>query len=1146
MMKYNSRGPQQVYHEDETACGPLCQHPACWQSTNRRVKNIPRKLEKLPPREEIETDLPTVKVCNMLSDYGEDSGDHYPMYHTNQPNNVRATSVPNLPSQMTKTRPYQSTGLRLTAPASTPVIHNMDPRSKQQRQQDQMNRRNLKYVEVQEVFDLEDLNSTWDDTFIAKQYYVWVPNGKGRTPRSEKSADQQSSISQMNASRKVLVKDMTEDMIPRHYEYERYMQARSPSVRADSWPVLKKKRAVTSPTYSMYNRRTPYSSIGNSAHGRTAARYRWVGTIGGCAYFRIDDLLDLPRDILVKVLDHAKQSDFMSRDRIHEIIERFLPPYDRVTTNMSTASSDLLQQKKMNLHMSKARHLRQAHLMETKPVFYLDDDEENIQEEDEEEEEGQVTGRVTDTQRTNDRRFDSDYGSFRDFYFGGMKDFPRFRKPLPAIGDNPSKIPSISLGLPELPLGLRKTRTFTYNKKNYRDVDFTLAPMPIPPGSLRESAELQDQSERNSPSQVNIQSPSTPKAPVDIPVSHEEKKVAAEAVQFQRFKRDIVHLWTYWHSPTRSATGMSGTPLHAVSPAVSTKVPQAPATTPAATQSPSKAFFREPSAPPPTAEGTQADLMISRTSTLSPTQNIRAPMNSPRETSPERTRTGRIFGLGLDTIEEKKHEESADIGAGVSRSRSVHFSTAEVPEIPPPPSSPQEEDDRSDLTTPLATPVVKDQAGRVTVLTNQNTVNTREPTLTSFDLQVPMDRKRESTMGSTPEPWPAVNEADFDVTPSSTKLALHSDHAKNGAVNDSRMAVIDPMSDRSSIHNGQKSEDISSNSSAANTKQEDMKKAESPGPPPPSPEAKDKSRNAFDIPKSGGRRRDIMSRESLTMTPLMEGDEEGEVSLSQGHVKTIVVSVPPLGTAGKPRNKNNRTVDTFVSIDIPAVSVEKVEDGDEGVKQGGRTQGLETTVEESQEDIESLTQTINTRDVPLSAMSSLVDPSMDGQDSISDMMSAGVAPSQAGNVSPSSTLPDKVQNIDLKVFITGDDQKSDHNGKITERSEAKEEEDITENGGDHEGFKQELRQELQKLQIVQGGTMEDPNEQTTAPREEETRPVAAETTNLEDMRLEGDQRHVLEGASDSIPEGQGQSEGEMKETEDKLSNDVEQQEQSGS
>lgn len=31
-------------------------------------------------------------------------------------------------------------------------------------------------IEVQEVFDLEELNRGWQDTFMTKQYYVWVPN----------------------------------------------------------------------------------------------------------------------------------------------------------------------------------------------------------------------------------------------------------------------------------------------------------------------------------------------------------------------------------------------------------------------------------------------------------------------------------------------------------------------------------------------------------------------------------------------------------------------------------------------------------------------------------------------------------------------------------------------------------------------------------------------------------------------------------------------------------------------------------------------------------------------------------------------------------------------------------------------------------
>lgn len=446
--------------------------------------------------------------------------------------------------------------------------------------------------------------------------------------------------------------------------------------------------------------------------------------------------------------------------------------------------------------------------------------------------------------------------------------------------------------------------------------------------------------------------------------------------------------------------------------------------------------------------------------------------------------TGLLFlPLGLNTIEEKMHEETAATGASVPRNRGVHFS--EVPEVPPPPSSPQEEDDRSVLTTPLTTPVIKDRSGHVTVLTNQNTVNTREPTLTSVDLQAPQDRNRDSTMGSTPEPWPAVNEADFDITPSSTKLALHSDQAKGGILNDSSMAVMDPMSERSSMQSGLYPEDASQNSNSATKKQDEVKKAESPGPPPPSPEPKDKSKNAQDIPKSGGRRPD-MSRESVTMTPLMEGDEEGEITISQGHVKTIVVSVPPLGTAGKPRNKNNRTVDTFVSIDIPAVTIGHTDDdahtSSQELKQEGRVGGLATTVEESAEDVESNAQSLNTRDVPLSAMSSLGDPSLDGHDSMSDMTSAGVAQSLAGNVSPSSTIPDKGQNVDLKAFIDND-QNGLSDGKISERSEALGEEEVTENGGDHEGFKQELREELERLQTVEG----DENEQTkvTASGEEQ-------------------------------------------------------------
>lgn len=40
--------------------------------------------------------------------------------------------------------------------------------------------------------------------------------------------------------------------------------------------------------------------------------------------------------------------------------------------------------------------------------------------------------------------------------------------------DDKVKIPSISLGLPELPSGVHQTRTFNYSRRNYRNLDLTI------------------------------------------------------------------------------------------------------------------------------------------------------------------------------------------------------------------------------------------------------------------------------------------------------------------------------------------------------------------------------------------------------------------------------------------------------------------------------------------------------------------------------------------------------------------------------------------------------------------------------------------------------------------------------------------------
>ena len=39
---------------DETSCGPMCQHPACWHSNTRREKGFPRMAQKFEPMPDID------------------------------------------------------------------------------------------------------------------------------------------------------------------------------------------------------------------------------------------------------------------------------------------------------------------------------------------------------------------------------------------------------------------------------------------------------------------------------------------------------------------------------------------------------------------------------------------------------------------------------------------------------------------------------------------------------------------------------------------------------------------------------------------------------------------------------------------------------------------------------------------------------------------------------------------------------------------------------------------------------------------------------------------------------------------------------------------------------------------------------------
>lgn len=980
----------QDFVEDETMCGPLCQHPSCWNSNNRRIKGIPHIAHRLPPSDSIETDLPTVKVYNMLEDYGDDEGDLFPTKHKGKAAHHRKHSLPLVKDQMTKTN---SSGFKLKAPAGTP--RSMDTKELE----NVTSKKQMKIVEVQEVFDVKDLNSTWDNTFVPKQCLVWVPNPNYRRKVTE---DQMASINQLSKGTKpkLLLKDLTGDILPADLDY-------------DQMSFSKRRRGRSPPPSS--RRMTPYSrSAGNFSSGggrRPPFIFDMQGNVVSTS--ELDELLELPRDVLVHVLDNAKPSDFTSRETMHALIEKFYPSFDRGCSNLtSTSQQELLQQKKMNIHEGKTRNIRTGHLIETKPVFHLDED--GVE---------QPRHIVEALSERSHQPLDSEYvESIRDLYMNRKREY-NLKKPLPPIGKGgKSKVSSISLGLPELPSGVRQTKTFTYNRRNYLNFDLTIAPVPTPPTSVRES--VSQGSEHGTTVRVNV------------PTSEDDRKEANDDTGST-------------DTPHSSKSGRDAAPLHTVSPSFSTKVPHAPATTPATHQTPTGTFTRDNTMRSHSLPNTRGG-QETRESTMSPTQNIRAPTNSPR-LSPEPT--------GLHTIKEAQHEDGKDMPQPVSR-RSVRFSK-DVPEVPAPPSTPDRdiEGPRSSVTTPIDQPETPKPTSGHTVQTTKSTVNSTVRENSDLESKPRMSKIKDPSSVSTPEPWPAVNEADYDLTPSGTNQGLHesSQNTHSSNVNmDSRLAIRDPSSRSQPTANSTTRSDLGSGTSLASGK------GESPGPPPPSPEGRDKRQEE----SKSGRRRELISRES-SMAPLIEEKDDDHEDV---HIRTLVVEVPPLGQPTEtPKKKNNRTTDTFINIDIPATSEDDTQNLRSSNRNGHMTEIIEQTLtEENESSGHQDNQTINTRDAVLSVQTTsdgdtlTIDP-----DSQSYMDSAGVTPSIGANTSPTSTIPENKLKLDDLKFMDQNinDVEQDEDQKINDQSQDTDNQDLemTEDGGDHEGFKQELQEELKRL-----------------------------------------------------------------------------------
>ncbi|XP_046570580.1 LOW QUALITY PROTEIN: flocculation protein FLO11-like [Haliotis rubra] len=816
---------------DETSCGPMCQHPACWQSNQRQEKGFPKRREDQPSTPGKDLELPTQTVYNILEDFGDDPRDRFPAKYSGQQAHERVTSsLPSLPKSISQTC------LKTCDP--TPAITSNSRECLESKKKSR-----LRVVEVQEVFDVDDLNNKWDETFLTRQYYVWVPNPK-KAGHKQKTLDplDNMSISKLSGQpQPIPSKDVTEQLIPEQMERQRE-EARV----FDDFPVLKKKYASA---HSGTSRGTGFSR-GGTGNQRSARPYVDADSL--------QELLELPREILMSVLEHAKESDFTSKERIHDIIRQFHPPPSPV----SIETSELLQQKKLRLLGNKEKNMRNPDLMMVKPVFQLDSGVERSSE---------VVTPMKDLA--------SDVGSSRDEE--SLRGSLSSKKPLPNIKAAPkyeglSKIPSISLGLPELPTGIRQTRPFAYKKQQY--MDFSLGPVFTPMSTERSS---------------------------DTPGSDHGTTVRANLASASTRLQDR-DLYQYDKRYSREGTPMTenSIALQGISPSTSAKLPRTPMATPVTHPSPTKTSFQRdrtnmsaPNAsqsPPP-----------SRDISMSPIQKMIAPANSPNQSPAASPEPGT---RGLGTIPETMMENGA-IRIGLSsRGKMVSF----VGEVPPPP--PGSLDERHSYTVFLSNP-------------DHSSSDTKQDCRQDSKQDSKQDRSNNSAAerrgghetrsragitspasASSNEEWPNVNEAAFEAAPYPHSTGLRSDSDRLGLSSAERSSKTPASKSRSNLESRE-----SDKSSVVRLLMDESVKTESPGPPPPSPEPKDMKRTLEEK-----RLQDVKSRESLSMAPLYEESEFGEShgldgSHDPGVMKTVCEVIP------KPKSgKRVISVDTFVNVDIQA------------------------------------------------------------------------------------------------------------------------------------------------------------------------------------------------------------------------------------
>ncbi|CAB4005472.1 Hypothetical predicted protein [Paramuricea clavata] len=190
-----------VANNGETCKDQLCQHPECWQSNIRRVREAVRQRNGIRQEQNVNKQsaerfddkkrqvmescsLPTLKIIDMTEDL-------VTPYNSSDQVHVFDNEVEK-DKQLHSSMPHQST--RAQASHTTPISPSLPERhaSRWKEKLDSFNENSvdekMTKINFHEIYDYNEVCQDWQDMFISTAYLVWCPSKKKRRKRETRSS----------------------------------------------------------------------------------------------------------------------------------------------------------------------------------------------------------------------------------------------------------------------------------------------------------------------------------------------------------------------------------------------------------------------------------------------------------------------------------------------------------------------------------------------------------------------------------------------------------------------------------------------------------------------------------------------------------------------------------------------------------------------------------------------------------------------------------------------------------------------------------------------------------------------------------------------------------------------------------------------